>query len=167
MADSTEQWPTILDEQSFAYLVDLSQNLSKVEGLVHKLVKGNYQQWYKKNLISDQSSQNSTGDKNHSWDDSKNENKDNNKESQIHDWNSTNDGEASNDENNDTQLDWSEGWNTNFVDWSKFTSTNETSFNWDKPNLPERDNGWEISDPKEQKKQENWSAWDQTDNSGW
>ncbi|XP_015791014.1 uncharacterized protein LOC107367777 [Tetranychus urticae] len=164
MADSTEQWPTLLDEQSFGYLVDLSQNLSKVEGLVKKLVKGEYQQWYKKQYESTRDSQNFTSAENNSWDNclnSQGESEDNDDSYPTsYKWYPTR--EASSENANNPKSEWTErrdeGWEIE-PDWSSVESKNETTMNWPAPKVSEWDEAhleseWRNFDSKESNQEE-------------
>uniref|UniRef100_T1JR29 Uncharacterized protein n=1 Tax=Tetranychus urticae TaxID=32264 RepID=T1JR29_TETUR len=154
MADSTKEWPIILDEASFSYLVELSQKLSKVEGLVKKLVK--YQQCNDKNYKLSQNSQNFTIVDNISWDNyhnSKAESEDNHK---CSDWCPANDGDAFSEKNNNPNSEWTVRWDDDWdtePDWSSVTSKNETALNWDTPKVSEWDKAhwsseWRKSDSK-------------------
>ena len=156
MANSTKEWPIILDEASFSYLVELSQNLSKVEGLVKKLVKGKYQQWNDKNYKLGQNDESFTSAQNISWDNyrnSKAESEDNDKWS---DWYPTSDGDASSEKNNNPKSEWTIRWDDDWdtePDWSSVTSKNEASINWDTPKVSQWDNRhweseWRQSDSK-------------------
>uniref|UniRef100_A0A7C8ZQM7 Uncharacterized protein n=1 Tax=Opuntia streptacantha TaxID=393608 RepID=A0A7C8ZQM7_OPUST len=174
MADSSKDWSVILDDVSFSYLVELSQNLSKVEGLVKKLVKGEYQQWNDKNSKMNQNSQNHTNAENSAWgdwhDNSKSEYANNNIWS---DWGPTGGDQASNDNYNNNKSEntirWDDEWNAK-PDWSNNTSKSETPNNWDTPNESGWDkgfweSGWEKSDSKESRQEQ--ADWGTFELSGW
>ncbi|XP_015790839.1 uncharacterized protein LOC107367629 [Tetranychus urticae] len=172
MADSTKSWPIILDEASFSYLVELSRNLSKVEGLVKKLVKGEYQQYDDKNYKSGQNSQNYTSVENISWDNYRNA-KAESEDDKWSDWYPTSDGDASSEKNNNPKSEWTIRWDDDWdaePDWSSVESKNETAINWDTPKVSQWDKAhweseWRKSDSKESNQEK--IDWDSPKLSDW